>query len=168
MTTKPKVFIYTDGASLGNPGPSGWAAVLVFSRESNDYAKCFHGSIVGHATNQQAELQAAIEGFKKLKASCDVTVTTDSAYLRNIFDKNWIGTWKRNGWKTADGKAVKNQTQIKELDELVSQHEVEWLWVKGHDGDKFNEMADYWAGIGARDARDTLAGVGTPQFQEVV
>ncbi|MDR4307316.1 ribonuclease HI [Chelatococcus sambhunathii] len=136
------VDIFTDGACSGNPGPGGWGAILRFG----DAEKELSG---GEAltTNNRMELLAAISGLEALRRRCPVVVHTDSQYLRDGVTK-WIHGWKRNGWKTADKKQVKNQDLWMRLDELLKTHDVEWRWVKGHAGHAENERADELARAG--------------------
>lgn len=134
--TEKFVKIFTDGGCWGNPGPGGWGAVLRF----NNQEKSFSGS-EAYTTNNRMEMAAAIEGLAVLKQRCRVVITTDSTYLKDGITK-WIGGWKRNGWRTKEKSLVKNIDLWKRLDTLVSQHEVTWEWIKGHDGHRENELAD--------------------------
>ena len=131
-----RVVVHTDGACSGNPGPGGWAAIL----EYNGHTKELFGG-VPDTTNNRMELTAAIEALKSLKRSCQVELHTDSEYLRNGITK-WIHGWKRNGWKTADKKPVKNVDLWQSLDEQIRTHHVAWHWVRGHAGHDLNERAD--------------------------
>ncbi|WP_020181087.1 ribonuclease HI [Methylopila sp. M107] len=130
------VEIFTDGACSGNPGPGGWGAILRFGAQEKEISG-------GEAltTNNRMELLAAISGLEALKRPCQVVVHTDSQYLRDGVMK-WIHGWKRNGWKTADKKQVKNQDLWMRLDEALKRHEIDWRWVKGHAGHPENERAD--------------------------
>jgi ribonuclease HI len=130
------VELYTDGACQGNPGPGGWGALLRF----RDTEKELSGAEPA-TTNNRMELTAVIRGFEALTRPCRVVVTTDSQYVRNGIT-DWINRWRRNGWRTADRKPVKNSDLWQRLDELVGAHEVEWHWVKGHAGHPENERAD--------------------------
>lgn len=130
------VELYTDGACQGNPGPGGWGALLRF----RDTEKELSGGEPA-TTNNRMELTAVIRGFEALTRPCRVVVTTDSQYVRNGIT-DWINRWRRNGWRTADRKPVKNSDLWQRLDELVGAHEVEWHWVKGHAGHPENERAD--------------------------
>jgi len=134
--TKPRVTIYTDGACSGNPGPGGWGAILI----ANDHRKELCGGAKA-TTNNQMELSAAIEGLNALKYPSIVDLHTDSTYVRDGISK-WIHGWKRNGWKTAAKKPVKNSELWKELDAAQKRHEISWHWVKGHAGHPENERAD--------------------------
>ncbi len=137
-----KVEIFTDGACRGNPGPGGWGALL--RHEGKE--KTFYGGDK-HTTNNRMELAAAIEGLKALSQPCDVTLTTDSQYVRKGITE-WMANWKRNGWKTAAKKPVQNAELWKQLDEAAAVHTVKWCWVKGHSGHRENEIADQLANRG--------------------
>ncbi|KHF26013.1 ribonuclease HI [Solemya velum gill symbiont] len=139
---KTDVEIFTDGACKGNPGPGGWGALLRYGSEEKEL---YGGE--AETTNNRMELTAVIRALEVLKRKVSVAVTTDSVYVRDGITK-WIHNWKRNGWKTAQKKAVKNADLWKELDELAQQHEIEWHWVKGHAGHPENERADELANMG--------------------
>ena len=141
-----RVALYTDGACKGNPGPGGWGAVLIF----RDREKELWGG-EPDTTNNRMELKAAIEGLSALKRECDVDLYTDSQYVKNGINQ-WMAGWKRNGWKTAAKKPVKNVELWQQLDELVNSHRVHWHWVRGHTGNAGNERADELANRGAADA----------------
>ena len=145
--TKPKIDIWTDGACSGNPGPGGWGALLV----SGGKRKELHGG-EAETTNNRMELSAAIEALTALKKPSLVRLHTDSTYVKDGLTK-WIHGWKRNGWKTAAKKPVKNKDLWQALDEACQRHEIEWIWVKGHAGDEGNEKADALARLGAVEAR---------------
>ena len=133
------VILFTDGACRGNPGPGGWGAYLEFK----DKKKSLYG-FEGNTTNNRMELMAAIEGLKVLKKPCNIELKTDSKYvLQGITE--WMVGWKKNGWKTAAKKAVKNVDLWQQLDSEVSRHQINWHWVKGHSGVHGNEMADQLA-----------------------
>jgi ribonuclease HI len=131
--------IYTDGACLGNPGRGGWAAVLLHK----DNRKEISGG-ESLTTNNRMELRAAIEGLRALKKTSNVIIYTDSKYVMDGITK-WIFNWKKNGWKGADKKPIKNVDLWQDLDIEVSKHQLKWVWVKGHSGNKFNEIADVLA-----------------------
>ena len=137
--------IYTDGACRGNPGPGGWGALLVAGEREKEL---WGGEPL--TTNNRMELTAAIRGLEALKRPCKVDVYTDSQYVRNGI-REWLANWKKRGWKTADKKPVKNQDLWERLDELVTGHEIEWHWVKGHSGHDGNERADALANRGIDD-----------------
>lgn len=134
-----KVVIYTDGACRGNPGQGGWGALLNY----NDSEKKLKG-FEAETTNNRMELMAVIEALKSLNRDCSVELNTDSKYvLQGIND--WIVNWKKNGWKTAAKKPVKNVDLWQQLDEQTSRHDINWHWVKGHSGVPGNEAADQLA-----------------------
>jgi ribonuclease HI len=133
---KPHVVIYTDGACSGNPGIGGWGAILKAGR----HRKELKGG-EPHTTNNRMELMAAIKALEALKFPSTVELYTDSQYVQNGI-RSWIHGWKRNGWRTADKKPVKNAELWQELDVASSRHEIEWKWVRGHAGDIDNERAD--------------------------
>ena len=137
-----QVIIYTDGACRGNPGPGGWGALIKFEGVEKEI---FGGQ--NNTTNNQMELAAAIEGLASLKEACNVELFTDSKYVMDGITQ-WIQNWKKNNWKTAAKKDVKNKELWQKLDQLISQHQVQWHWVKGHSGDVGNETADLLANKG--------------------
>ena len=141
MTTK-NVTLYTDGACRGNPGPGGWGVFLQFGK----HEKVLHGG-ESLTTNNRMELLAAIRGLEALTRPCAVDLYTDSQYVRKGITQ-WIHNWKKNGWKTAGKKDVKNRDLWQELDELMRKHQVQWHWVKGHAGHPGNEKADALANRG--------------------
>lgn len=136
------VELFTDGACKGNPGPGGWGALLRYKGKEREL---FGGE--AQTTNNRMELMAVIEGLKVLTRHCQVRITTDSQYVKNGMTQ-WLPNWKRNGWKTADKKPVKNVDLWQALDQQVSAHQVEWAWVKGHAGHPENERADQLANQG--------------------
>lgn len=136
------VVIYTDGACKGNPGVGGWGVFLQYG----EHEKQLCGG-EKHTTNNRMELQAAIEGLSALKQPCDVTLFTDSQYVRQGVTQ-WIHNWKRNGWKNASKQPVKNADLWQQLDAIVQRHRVNWQWVKGHSGDPGNDLADSLANRG--------------------
>ena len=131
-----RVVVHTDGACSGNPGPGGWGAILQWG----NHARELKGA-EAHTTNNRMELMAAIVALETLKRPCDVDVHTDSQYLRQGIT-GWIHGWKRNGWKTADKKPVKNADLWQRLETAVDRHTVHWHWVRGHSGHDLNERAD--------------------------
>ena len=137
-----EVIIYTDGACSGNPGPGGWGAVLIYG----EHQKHLKGG-APETTNNQMELTAAIEALNALKRPCAADLHTDSQYVKGGIT-GWIHNWKRNGWRTADKKPVKNVELWQALDEALKRHDVAWHWVKGHAGETFNELADQLANEG--------------------
>jgi len=136
------VEIFTDGACRGNPGPGGWGALLRYGEVER---KLYGGE--PDTTNNRMELQAAIEALKALSRRCQVTLTTDSVYVKNGITI-WLDGWKKKGWKTAARKPVKNVDLWQALDEQNQRHEVQWHWVKGHSGHRENELADQLANRG--------------------
>ena len=134
-----KVEIFTDGACSGNPGPGGWGAILRFGGHERELSGAEPAT-----TNNRMELMAAIAALEALKRPCTVHLTTDSNYVRDGVTK-WIHGWKRNGWRTADKKPVKNMELWQRLDAVRAAHEVHWHWVKGHSGHPENERADQLA-----------------------
>ena len=135
---------YTDGACSGNPGIGGWGVVLL-AEKNNEIIKRkeLSGSSL-ETTNNQMELIAAIETLKALKKPTEITIITDSSYVKKGITE-WLSSWKRNNWKTSSKKEVKNKKLWKELEKLVNKNKVNWLWVKGHDGNIENEQADFLA-----------------------
>ena len=142
----PEVEIYTDGACKGNPGPGGWGAVLRCDGKERELSGGEKQS-----TNNRMELMAAIESLNALKRPCRVSLTTDSVYVRDGITK-WIHGWRKNGWRTADRKPVKNAELWQALLAATEPHRVEWHWVKAHYGHAENERADALA-CAAADAR---------------
>jgi ribonuclease HI len=130
------VDIFTDGACSGNPGPGGWGAILRYRDSERELS-----GAEALTTNNRMELQAAIAALEALKRPCTVRVHTDSSYLRDGITR-WLANWKRNGWKTADRKPVKNADLWQRLEAAAARHEVSWHWVKGHAGHPENERAD--------------------------
>ncbi|MBR9793590.1 MAG: ribonuclease HI [Pseudomonadota bacterium] len=130
------VHIYTDGSCLGNPGPGGYGAILIYGKHRKEISEGFTLT-----TNNRMELLATIEALKLLTKPCQVELTTDSQYVKNGINQ-WIHNWRRNGWRTKDKKPVKNADLWQALDEVIQQHEVNWHWVKGHSGHPENERCD--------------------------
>ena len=143
----PDLFAYTDGACSGNPGPGGWGALLI-ARDGEQVIK--ERELSGgeaDTTNNRMELLAAISALDALERPSALTVVTDSVYVRDGLTK-WIHGWKRNGWRTASKKPVKNEDLWKRLDDAAARHDVTWEWVKGHAGHPENERADALARAG--------------------
>ena len=132
-----KVIIYTDGACSGNPGPGGWGTVLMYKDSKKEISG---GS--KETTNNIMELTAVVEGLKMLKYPCEVELYSDSAYIVNSFNQGWIYNWKKQNWKTADGKEVKNKEIWQELYELTKIHKVTFNKVKGHSDNEYNNRCD--------------------------
>jgi ribonuclease HI len=136
---KKLVIIYTDGACSGNPGPGGWGVVLKYN---NHIKQLFGGE--PFTTNNRMELLAAIKALEGLKIRCQISLFTDSKYLKQGITE-WLEKWKKNSWRTASKQLIKNIDLWQRLDFLSQQHEIEWNWVKAHNGDYYNELADQLA-----------------------
>ncbi|ADN75672.1 RNase HI [Ferrimonas balearica DSM 9799] len=136
MAEKKRVTLYTDGSCLGNPGPGGYGIVLIYKRHRKEVGYGYQ-----HTTNNRMEMMAALQGLALLTEPCQVSLYTDSQYLRQGITQ-WIHGWKRNGWKTAAKEPVKNVDLWQALDAQVARHEIDWHWVKGHAGDPNNERCD--------------------------
>ena len=134
---KMKYKIYTDGACSGNPGPGGWAVIILVN---NEIKEMFFGS-EKNTTNNQMELLAPIKAIQKFKKKSEISIFTDSTYVRDGIT-NWIKQWEKNGWKTASKKPVKNKDLWKKLKNLSSKHSIKWIWKKGHSQDKYNNLVD--------------------------
>lgn len=137
-----KIEIYTDGACSGNPGKGGWGAVLLYKHHKKEI---YGGQ--KETTNNRMELQAVIEALKIVKKTEPIIVYTDSKYVQNGISE-WIHNWKKNGWRNAAKKPIKNVDLWQALDEEAVKHKIEWRWVKGHNGNKYNEIADELARYG--------------------
>ncbi|RQW63963.1 ribonuclease HI [Vibrio viridaestus] len=131
-----QVEIFTDGSCLGNPGPGGYGIVLRYKGHEKHLSKGFHLT-----TNNRMEMLAAVVALQTLKEPCHVSLTSDSQYVRQGITQ-WIHSWKKRGWKTADKKPVKNADLWQRLDQETQRHQVEWHWVKGHAGHRENEICD--------------------------
>ncbi len=132
-----KVHLYTDGACSGNPGPGGYGIVLQYKGRKKEFS-----GYEPQTTNNRMELTAVIEGLRKLKERCDVTIFTDSAYVMNAIDKKWIENWQINNWKTANKKPVMNQDLWQDLLQELDKHKVSWVKVKGHSDNELNNRCD--------------------------
>ncbi len=132
-----EVTIYTDGACSGNPGPGGWGAVLLYGQHKREMS----GS-AENTTNNRMELQAAIEALRVLKEPCKVTLYSDSAYLVNCFQQGWYRSWLKNGWKNSKNQPVENQDLWKELLKAMEPHQVQYVKVKGHADNEWNNRCD--------------------------
>ena len=141
------VQLFTDGSCLGNPGPGGYGALLIYNGSKKELSQGYKKT-----TNNRMELLAVIKGLEALKQPCTLDITTDSNYVKDGITK-WIINWKKNGWKTSAKKPVKNEDLWKRLDEQVARHNVSWFWVKGHSGHRENEIADQLANDGIRKIR---------------
>ncbi len=134
---RPIVEIYTDGACSGNPGPGGWAACLLHGANYKEIS-----GFVPQTTNQRMEMLAAVKGLQHLKRRCRVRLYSDSAYLINAFTQGWIANWQKNGWLNARKQPVANTDLWQQLLELAQKHEIEWIKVKGHSDNKYNNRCD--------------------------
>lgn len=148
LVAQKTIHIYTDGSCLGNPGPGGYGAVLIYKQHRKELSDGF-----AHTTNNRMELLAPIEALNSLNEPCNVELTTDSQYVKNGINQ-WIHNWRKNGWRTADKKPVKNADLWQRLDEAVKKHKINWHWVKGHSGHPENERCDDLA-RGAAEANPT-------------
>lgn len=137
MSNRKHVDIYTDGACSGNPGPGGYGAILVYNGREKELSGGERDT-----TNNRMELLAVITALEALKEPCHVTVTTDSKYVSDGISKGWAESWRAHGWKKSDGKPALNRELWERLLELISKHEVEFVWVKGHAGHPYNERCD--------------------------
>lgn len=140
MEQNKTVFLYTDGACSGNPGPGGWGAVLIYGEARKELSGGER-----ETTNNRMELTAAIRGLEALKEPCRVILTSDSKYLVDAVTKGWLASWQRRGWKRGKNEAVLNVDLWQELLPLLSRHTVEFVWVKGHAGHPENERCDRMA-----------------------
>lgn len=137
VSEKPAVSIYTDGACSGNPGPGGWGAILIYKEKEKE----LWGN-EAHTTNNRMELTAAVQGLKALKYPCRVNLYSDSAYLVNAFKQGWLRKWQENGWLTSKKEPVENQDLWQELLALNRVHQIEWIKVKGHADNEYNNRCD--------------------------
>lgn len=140
-----EVTIYTDGACSGNPGKGGFGVVLNYMGKKKEISKGYRCT-----TNNRMEIMAALAGLSALKEPCKVVLYSDSKYLVDSVNKGWIASWQKNGWKNSKREKVKNRELFEELIELMNVHEVEYRWVKGHDGHSENERCDYLATSAAK------------------
>ncbi len=131
------ITIYTDGACSGNPGPGGWAALLMHESRR----KQLSGGAL-HTTNNRMELTAALQALRRLRRPCQVRLHTDSSYLANAFNQNWLRGWQRNGWKTSAKKPVENRDLWEALLEESARHRITWIKVKGHADNELNNLVD--------------------------
>jgi ribonuclease HI len=153
--------MYTDGSCLGNPGPGGYGAVLIYGEYKGENAKNYGELSQGYkrTTNNRMELLAVIVGLGALKRACAVDLWTDSKYVQQAITQGWLKNWQKNGWKTAAKKPVKNQDLWRRLMPLIEKHEVDFHWVKGHSGHLLNERVDDLA-RNAASARELLVDEG--------
>ncbi len=143
-----KVSIYTDGACKGNPGPGGYGTILVYNEHEKEIS---HGFV--ETTNNRMELTAAIVGLEALKEPCEITLYSDSKYLIDSITKGWVYNWRSKGWKKSDGSSALNIDLWQKLIALLEVHSVEFIWVKGHAGHKYNERCDSLAVSSAEKAQ---------------
>lgn len=134
---KKSVSLYTDGACSGNPGPGGWAAILVYGRNELELS-----GYENPTTNNRMELTAVIKGLEALKEPCRVTVTSDSKYVVDSVNKGWLKNWQANGWRNAQKKTPPNLDLWQRLCELLKLHNVSFVWIRGHEGHPYNERCD--------------------------
>ena len=135
-----KVTVYTDGACRGNPGNGGWGAVLIYNGKIKELSGGERDT-----TNNKMELTAAIMALNALKEPCEVDLYSDSKYLTDAINLGWVYGWKKKGWKKSDGKAALNVELWEQILSLISVHKVKFIWVKGHDGNEYNERCDVLA-----------------------
>lgn len=145
MADKLEVNLYTDGACSGNPGAGGFGAILVYKSSDGAVHEKEFSEGYEHTTNNQMELLGVIKGLEALKKPCKVTVTTDSKYVADAFNNNWIDGWIKKNWKTSDKKPVKNKELWQRLLVAKEPHDVSFIWVKGHAGHPYNERCDVLA-----------------------
>ena len=148
MVIRNKIELFTDGACKGNPGLGGWGVLIKNSKTLKELK-----GVQQQTTNNRMELIAVIKGLKSIQENADIEITTDSMYVNNGINQ-WIDNWKNNGWKTAAKKPVKNKDLWQELDELVQNYSIKWIWVKGHSGHPGNERADQLANEAIEEFQD--------------
>lgn len=144
-----KVLIYTDGACSGNPGPGGWGAILQYGPNRKELS-----GGEAETTNNRMELTAVIESLRALKEPCEVELTSDSRYVVDAIEKNWLTNWRRKGWKKSNGDAVLNVDLWQQLLPLLEMHRVRFVWIRGHNGHPENERCDQLAVACARRFQD--------------
>ncbi|MEA4870501.1 Ribonuclease H [bioreactor metagenome] len=147
---KKQVTIYTDGACSGNPGPGGWGAILMYQNQTKELS-----GFEPETTNNRMELMAVIEAARALKQPCEIAVHSDSAYVCNAFHQNWLNNWQANGWKTASKRDVENQDLWRILLDVLRQHTVSFVKVKGHSDNPYNNRCDELARLAIRQALDS-------------
>ena len=153
MAARKQVQLYTDGSSRGNPGPGGYGTVLTFGPYRKELSQGYK-----RTTNNRMEVMAVIAGLELLKEPCVVEVYSDSRYVVDCMNKGWLKGWKAKGWKKKDKSAVKNVDLWKRLETAMGDHEIEWIWVKGHAGHRENEMCDELARAAAENPTDEDTG----------
>lgn len=137
-----KVYVYSDGSALGNPGPGGFGSILRYEAPDGNIVEREISEGFANTTNNRMEIMGVIRGLEALTEPCEVLLTSDSKYVLDTISQNWIEGWKAKGWKKADGKRVKNVDLWQKIYELISRHKIDVEWVKGHDGHEFNERCD--------------------------
>ena len=152
VKAKKQVILYTDGACSGNPGPGGWGVVLIYQENKKELS-----GYQPETTNNRMELFAAIQGLSALKESCVVNLYSDSSYLVNAFEKQWIEKWQRNGWKTSTKSPVENQDLWKLLLIHVRKHQVRFIKVKGHSDNQYNNRCDEMAVAAIKNGRGQIS-----------
>lgn len=145
-----KVNIYTDGACKGNPGAGGYGVILEYKGHEKEFSEGFENT-----TNNRMELTAAIVGLEALNQPCEVTLYSDSKYLVDAIEKDWLKTWQKKNWKKSDGKPVQNKDLWERLVPLLDTHKLRFVWVKGHDGHRYNERCDTLATAAADNVNNT-------------
>ena len=156
--TRPGIVtVYTDGSALGNPGPGGWGAVLLYTDAAGETHKKELSAGYALTTNNRMELMAVISALEALRRPCEVELHSDSQYVVKAFNDGWISGWLRRGWKTADKKPVKNRDLWERLLAAAKPHQVRWIWVKGHAGTELNERCDELAVAAANGEAGELA-----------
>ncbi len=157
------ICMYTDGSAKGNPGRGGYGTIIVTVGADGCHSTEEFSAGYAYTTNNRMELMAVIAGLEKLKEPSRVTVTSDSKYLVDAFNKNWIKNWVRNGWRTSSGASVKNTDLWKKLLELQEAHTVRYIWIKGHNNHPMNERCDFLA-TSAADGESLLTDLGVIPF----
>ena len=137
MENLKKIILYTDGSCIGNPGPGGYAYILIYGQLKKEFC-----GYEPSTTNNRMELTAVIKGLNQIKEPCDVTIYTDSAYVLNAFEQDWITNWQLKGWRTANKKEVLNKDLWLQLLDAMQRHKVSWVKVKGHADNEFNNRCD--------------------------
>jgi len=139
---KPKVLIYTDGACSNNPGLGGYGAILMFKRENGQFAEKRLSRGFSLTTNNRMELLAVVDSLNCLKVPCEIELYTDSKYVTEAINQKWLENWQKNNWKTASRKPVKNVDLWQKYIEAAKNHTIKFIWVKGHNDNKYNELCD--------------------------
>lgn len=151
-----QVTLYSDGSSRGNPGPGGYGTILRYINEKGEVFEREYSEGFSDTTNNRMEIMGVIAGLEKLTKPCHVRIVSDSQYVVNAFEKHWIDSWQKNNWKGSDKKPVKNQDLWLRLLDAAKPHELEFIWVRGHNGHKENERCDTLATLAADEAADRM------------